>query len=402
VGETKPSALAVLDVSYFRNILEALQRTFEEVTLVRRDLLTQEYSMTWYTRQREEGERHLPAPVFPKPRVVSAVTRFGWHYLACPLLDLLLAFVGISRAQTRFNVFIATSCYDAVVGLFLRRVHLVGRVVYWAMDWLSLSRFRADLGLGRLLTFALFQHFDRFCAEHCDATWDATSRIARAREARAAMLHSSIRYVRHKVIHPPVLLCRTIEKAQQTGKPTLVLVGRGVKAGQGIDLALDTLPFLIHMGFDARLMVVSGSRTNLTEQERILDYARRRGVEKQVVITGFVPTSKLRGILQGSTVGLSVFRDPNDVSNFAFPGKVVLYLESGLPVIVSKASALARDIEDSQAGVAIDYQKDDFIRAFLQILNHESQYRLGVAKLVKTRLSGEIVEESLRSLVDAT
>jgi len=94
-----------------------------------------------------------------------------------------------------------------------------------------------------------------------------------------------------------------------------------------------------------------------------------------------------------------VFRDPNHVSNFAFPGKVFLYLESGLPVIVSRTSALATDIEDANAGVAINYQKEDFVQAFLKILNCELKFRLGVAKFVQTRLSGARVEECLLSIV---
>jgi len=396
--KTRLSIMALLDVSYFESILKVMQGISEKVALVHRDILTQRYSLVCYSGYRKMGERSLLAPVFPNVRGISAAARFGWYYLVCPLLDLLLALLAINCTKTRFAVFIASSCLDALVGLLLRRTRLVGKVIYWAMDWLSLSRFRTDIGLEKLGTFVLFQHMDRFCAEHCDGTWDATGRIGRAREALARVLRNPIRYMQHEVVYPPVVDFQS-KIFEETRKPVVLLVGRGLREGEGTDLAIEGISSLLSRGFEVKFMIVSGSGTNLPDREKILDYARRCGVEKQVTIRGYVPTSELRQIIQNSTCGLSVFRDPNHVSNFAFPGKVVLYLESGLPVIVSKTSALATDIEGSNAGVAIEYQKNEFVQAFLEILSCEPKFRLGVAKFVQTRLSGERVTKCLLSMV---
>lgn len=347
------------------------------MALVHHDILTQQYSLQWYSGERRIGNTSLPSPVFPASRGVSLAARFGWHYLLSPLLELLLALLAINLTRTRFTVLVASSYCGALVGLLLRRACLVGKVVYWATDWVPFSRSRPGIGIAKLITFLIFQHGDKFCAEHCDRVWDATRRIGRARETRAALLGKPIRYAQYRVTHPPVLEIRSnlFQKPEQvTKKPMLLCVSRDLTEGNGIDLATKGLRSLPGWQAEITFVIASGSSNNLTERQEILDWAKGIGVEKQITIRGYVPMSELQQIAQNSTCGLSVFRDPNHVSNVVFPGKVVLYLELGLPIIVSEASALAREVGDWHGGVAIDC---DFARAILEIQTHQSCFRAG-------------------------
>ena len=342
----------------------------------------------------------LPTPIFPNMKVISSITRAFWFYLIVPLLNLLLAVIAVRQMKTRFTICLASGIGSAIIGLILRKIGLVGKVIYWSVDWLPISRFRKDIGLLRILTFAYFQLMDRFCAEHCDATWDITKRIGGAREQLGNLIRHPIRYVNHEIVHPPIVdfTKRALRnKGMKKIKPAVVFIGRGLKEGEGIDLAIEGVRFLLNKGIEVELNIISGAKTNLQDRRKILNVIKRYKIEKYVTIHGYLSMAKVRQIMRNSFCGISIFKEKDHISNFAFPGKVLTYLESGLPVIVSKHSALAKDLSNANAGLAIDYRKDDFAEALINILKNESKFRLGVMEFVRTRLSvEEIIEHLLR------
>jgi hypothetical protein len=73
--------------------------------------------------------------------------------------------------------------------------------------------------------------------------------------------------------------------------------------------------------------------------------------------------------------------DKNDPIYYTDPGKIKTYLSHGLPVIMTKTSALYPYIQRHHAGICIQKNTHDFIQAIHHIQEKYSWYKQGVQQL---------------------
>jgi glycosyltransferase involved in cell wall biosynthesis len=86
----------------------------------------------------------------------------------------------------------------------------------------------------------------------------------------------------------------------------------------------------------------------------LVNLCKELGVTEQVVFHGFVPNDEMATLVQSSLAGLALFPGGKaNYSNFGVIGKIREYLENGLPVILSKASAMAADLEAAGAALPV-------------------------------------------------
>ena len=63
-----------------------------------------------------------------------------------------------------------------------------------------------------------------------------------------------------------------------------------------------------------------------------------------------------------------MFLGISSFTQFTEPGKVMEYLSSGLPVVVTKVPRIAFEIDNHRAGFAIEYDKEQLVVAILKLL----------------------------------
>ena len=51
-----------------------------------------------------------------------------------------------------------------------------------------------------------------------------------------------------------------------------------------------------------------------------------------------------------------------------------MYLACGLPVVITRVPPIAGEIEENNAGLAIDYSKEELVNAVLRLLSDEKLY----------------------------
>lgn len=99
----------------------------------------------------------------------------------------------------------------------------------------------------------------------------------------------------------------------------------------------------------------------------------------------FFSDSEIHEIAKNCHVGIALYSTSKYVSSFyADPGKVKAYAELGLPIIMSKTTAISEYIEKFKAGEVIDHLNTENInKALLSILNNYKSYLNGLIRFNK-------------------
>jgi len=145
------------------------------------------------------------------------------------------------------------------------------------------------------------------------------------------------------------------------GKKVLVYAGN-IGVAQDMDNVLRLARSLLPRA-DCRILLVGDG----TDRGRVVDEVARQGLENVLLLPEIDP-HELRGLLRGCDIGLISL--DRRLRSHNIPGKLLSYLEAGLPVLASinRGSDLKAVIDDAGAG-AVVWNGDD--RALL-----EAAYRL--------------------------
>ena len=66
--------------------------------------------------------------------------------------------------------------------------------------------------------------------------------------------------------------------------------------------------------------------------------------------------------------------EEGSLAYYADPGKIRTYLAVGLPVVVTKVPPSAYEIAQTRAGIAIEYDRREFIQAVIKLLSNDEFY----------------------------
>lgn len=152
-----------------------------------------------------------------------------------------------------------------------------------------------------------------------------------------------------------------------------------LRPGQGIE-------FLIDVAKQNNKITVEfiGDGPLRAELEHIV---AKNKLTKRVLFHGFVNNDELLGIVSRWQIAVAPYIPSKDNPTiYTEPGKIKLYIELGLPVIMTKVSYIYKDLLKYNAGLAIDYKYASLIDAITIIQKSYSKYRAGVALYKKDNL----------------
>lgn len=358
------------------------------------DFLNQDYRFMYF-----EGSRLVSQQVRPSLaglRMLRPIRNVVQSLVVNNLYELNFILESGRRFCSPRPTLIVTTPLVTMAGLFLRRLGLVGRVVYWSTDWFPSSKRQLGGSYPRLLLSTLFQRMDKYCFEHADATWDLTGRISEARQQRWG---SSLKSRKQSIIYP-VASSQTPDAKAVQPPYRVIFVGRDYYFTEGGELwnVARAVSALRKHGFPLTLEIFTGTERFSLRQLRFLEFVDSLGAREFITIHSYLPYDEVSAIIASGVCGLALFSGDR-ISNYAFSGKVVNYLENGLPVIISRESAISTLIEESDAGIVVKSVSDESIyRAIEQIIQGQKAYRLGVQKLLHNHLRGNEMLTNLQSV----
>ena len=158
---------------------------------------------------------------------------------------------------------------------------------------------------------------------------------------------------------------------KKTVKPNLLGYVGNLREGQGVELILDILKKNKNLKLE-----IMGEGILLNKIKKIVS---GMNLINRVKFLGFVDGNKVVHIVKNWQLGLAPY-DPSPAKNMTFyadPSKIKFYLQYQLPVIMTKVTYIADEIEQYKAGICIDYTEKSLEQAIYKIQHNQSNYLKG-------------------------
>jgi len=289
--------------------------------------------------------------------------------------DVLLTFWWVFLTEEKWDLYIGLGNINAFVGIWLRRLGKTKKVVFYTIDYVP-KRFE-----NKTLN-ALYHWVDKFCVKNADQTWNLSSRMAEAREKQKGMKQS---IYNKQVTFPIGIWFDRIKRLpfEEIEKHTLVYMGHLLEK-QGVQLVLEAIPEIVKEIKDFKFVIIGSG-----EYEGTLKKMRKDlNIEKYVEFKGYVKDHKdIENMLARCACGVAMYNKEVDTwTYYADPGKVKVYLATGLPIIITDVPHIARQIEDVKCGVVIDYKKEDLVNAIVSLMKNKDllkKYRENASEFAK-------------------
>lgn len=281
----------------------------------------------------------------------------------------------VLRRRRRFDLYIGVQHPFPVVGLLLRRLGIVKKVIYYDLDY-----FPPGGGLSKRAAGSAFIRFmDRFFLRSSDAVWHLTPILKRLKQAQAP---------RGKA--PPMVVPLGINGARSPVPPSgnrtapaIAYVGE-LTERMALDACIEAVDQVRRAIPDIRLLIIGQGPAEAALRSRV----RSLDLTGNVEFLGFIEGQDgVRAVLAQCAAGIAPYvTAPWQPARYADPGKVKLYMAAGLPVIVTPAPALAREIERAGAGIVVECTAEAFADAYARLLESEEvlqRYKANMASLAR-------------------
>jgi len=286
------------------------------------------------------------------------------------------------------DLYIGIDSLNALAGIILKRLGRVKKVAFYTIDFVP-QRFNNPL------LNALYHRIDRFCVENADITWNLSARMAEGREK----VSGYPRKLREKQMELPIGVWWSRIKPKKAIGNRAIFVGH-ITEKQGVQVVIDAIPEITKAIPNFHLDVAGDGPYRSTLEEQV----KRLGLSKYVTFHGFIKKDQdVEKMVSRSALTLALYRKENDpFTYYADPGKLKVYLASGVPVLLTDLPAIARKIERAKAGLLVKYDHHSVARAIITLLKNPKElrnYRANARAFAKQFDWPTIFEKALRSVI---
>lgn len=311
---------------------------------------------------------------YEEGRLISKKKAFHW-ILPEGLLyikDIIYTLIWCIPIKKRTDIFIGLNPLNTLVGLVLRKIGRVKKVVYYSIDYFP-QRFSSNL-INKLYHFV-----DKISVKFADETWNVSPNMVLSRQN----YHKDLSLRKKQFTVPIVAWVKSIKrvKLNKIDKNRLVFIGFLDKSS-GLELILQTLPKIVGKIKDVKLDVIGGGPN--------LDYLKQMAkdlkINSHVIFHDWVINRKrVEEIISQAAVGLVLFNPKKfgeEIKN-ADPMKIKDYMSLGLPIISTDAILTADEIRKSESGIIIHFDEDELASAVIKLLGDENLLKIYKQNAIK-------------------
>lgn len=355
------TVLSILGVgSFTKNIASLLVDNYSKVVVVR-ILNTTEGRVTCTAYEQKKIIWNFSIPFrFPKNYYIALITlplTLTIQYLSIIIVSLL----ALNKVKDKYNICIGEFYTAFLCGYFLKKLLLVDKLVYWAIDWFP-EKSKKETTLLSYAGIRAHPYLDLFCVKRADAVWNFSERIISARHNR--WKNKDLEKIKESIITPPLRL-RNFNNSLNPNKKSIGFIGI-LKNEQGLKLAIEAVSYLKQKGINITLEIIGpGERGHLDK------YAKMMGIKENVVFHGFIKDEKeIESIFSRCICGLALFDySKKNYSYYTWSSKVGFYLECMLPVVATGCISFADDFENNGLGIIVKPSVEDVAEAIIKLSN---------------------------------
>lgn len=323
----------------------------------------------------------------------------AYHWKAYwPLLyikDVLYTFFWCVKFGKKFDAYFACGNLNPVVGLILRNLGIMKKVIYQCLDYYP-KRFENNF-----LNWFYFQ-LDKFCVRLSDETWNVSSMIAKARHKKMGMDPNI--FNRQRTV-PGCIWFHKTKRLPFSKINRKKIVYRGTLLSfMGVDLAIKAMPLILKKIPDLKFEIVGTGE----EEKKLKDLTNRLGVSKNVIFHGFVEgRENMEKVLSDGALGMATFNTDildEKVQN-SDPGKIKDYMLLGMPVITTDTFPDSKKIVEARCGLVVPYKAEDLAEDVIKLLKSEEllcEYRKNAASYIAKYDCVNILKPNIERIVNRT
>ncbi len=303
---------------------------------------------------RDEGARHLRSHI-------------GIDYQKLPdslvlLKDYLYTVYWVLRTRKRWDLMVAMDSLNFVAAFTLKKLGFVKSAIFWTTDFTPIrfpSRWKN----------AFYHAVNRFSLSKCDAAWYLSERMSEGQRKNYGVSLSN-----KALVVPRGAWSKhgNLPQFEAIEKHTVVFLGHLLEK-QGVQLALQAIPHIVQEIPDFKLVVIGGG----SYMPRLKDLTQELKIEGHVEFTGVIDShADIEKMIVNYALGLAPYDKTKDTwTYFADPGKIREYTAAGLPVILTDLPYNARELENEECAIVVDYDEQDLARAIVKILTNEQMLK---------------------------
>lgn len=284
-----------------------------------------------------------------------------------------------------FDLIIALDNLNAVSAIWLRRFGKTKQVVFYTIDYIP-KRFP-----NRLLNW-LYHRLDDYCVRRANYVWNLSPVMTEMRQRKGI----EPRYRAKQLIVPIGTHILPVE-SKNKDKDLIVFMGH-LRPGQGVELLLEAMPLVLAKNPKLKLRLIGGGPLENEVKQQI----KALGLAKSVELTGFVPSNAAMraALLEGSIAVAPYVDDATTFTRYTDPGKPKEYLAAGLPVIITRVPQFAETIAARQAGLAIDYDRQQLAEAIIHLLGNKDlgRYQTNARQLAKEYTWNKVFSQAFKEM----
>ncbi len=340
---------------------------------------------TLYKKSKLAGEFKLPS--FQIRNIRWYKQPFLYISFSVYLISMLYAII---RLREKFDLFIGISCFSTSVGIFLKRLNVVRNLIYYSIDYYpGPSKF----GFNTFIVSA-FRIADKLCVKNADLTWHISPRIAEARYKYAKVYPESYKHMVAPLTYTPKFL--RFKPVKEIERYTIGFVGT-LSENQGLQLLIRAMAKIIKEIPKVRIRIIGKGPYENELKELIED----QNLDDYFIFYGFIEDDKeVLDILSSCSIGIAPWTSKEDDNAlYADPGKPKLYAFCGLPIIITNATLIAKEISERRAGISINYDENELAAAIIRLLKDENrlkEYKKNASELAKEYTSEKIFDAVLQ------
>lgn len=278
-------------------------------------------------------------------------------------VDTITTIIWVLLSNKKWDLIISLDNLNTIAALFLKKIGLVKKVVYYTIDFTP-KRFNNNL------LNNIYHYLDKFCVENADMTWNVSPRMAEGREKIRGMN----RGIYNKQVTVPIgIWFGRFKKLpfNKKNKNTLVYAG-GLSPHQGIQLVLDAVPIIIKSIPDFKFIIIGMGDYETELKKKIVSLK----IQEYINFLGYIEKHEdVEKILSNCRIAVAMYsKELSKWSYYADPSKIKTYLASGLPVITTNLTHIASDLEKRECGMVISYNKAELAKAIIELFKNEKKY----------------------------
>ena len=169
----------------------------------------------------------------------------------------------------------------------------------------------------------------------------------------------------------PIRLLSENKSRARTINPNLIVYIGTLDASRRLTMMIEAFS-LIHQQVQSARLIVIGDGVAASDRRELEDLSRDHNLTDIVEFTGFLPVADVWRITAQAAIGLSPIY-PDTVFRVGSPTKIVEYMAMAIPVVCNDHPEQSLIIEESNAGLCVEWSAVAFAEAVLDLLAHPEE-----------------------------